>query len=83
MKIKIKPGDEFITKSSNNAYGGYVLTVVSIVKNKNKNDDDQINFFTSDMHYSKSGSAKFSTKQRSAKRWWFNDYCQKINRENN
>lgn len=79
---EIKIGDEFITKSPADAHGKYVLEIVSIKKSKNNNpDDDQLEYSVTDMKYSKSGSAKFSTRRGCfGRRWWFNDYCLKLKR---
>ena len=77
---KIKIGDEFITKSKGDAWAGYVLVVKGIEKNENKRADDYILFETTDMKYNKRGSAVFKTNESKGRRWWVNEYCQKIER---
>jgi hypothetical protein len=81
IKREIEIGDEFVTKSPANAHGKYVLEIVSIEKSENDNpEDDRIEYSETDMKYSKSGSAKFSTRRGFGRRWWFNDYCLKLKR---
>lgn len=74
----IKIGEEYITRSAGSAYGGYVMTIVSIERNK-KTLDSMVIFSITDMKRVR-GNSKLTTRQDTARLWWFEEYCQKIER---
>ena len=76
-----KVGDEFITKNKDDAHGGYVLTIISVKKDKNLLADSIVKFSTVDMHRTKSGNAKFKSSESDARLWWFNEFCTKVKRK--
>jgi len=80
MKKEINIGDEFITKSRGDANGGYVMTILQVLKDKKDSHNDTIEVLTRDLKRTKSGQAKLVEHIFSAKRWWINEWCKKIKR---
>lgn len=66
---QINIGDEFITRSRDDAHGNYILVVDKILKSQVQESDDLIKY-----SYLKNDK----TKRDTAKRWWFVEYCYKI-----